>query len=146
MAKLIIILFVALTFETMGVITLKKGLVTLESPKDYSVGEIARMIGRGVTNKNVVLGVFFEALFFIGLLMMMKMGEVSFVWPLTSLTFVFSTIAARFYLKEEVTGLRWAGVLCIVFGAALITFSEKAKEAEKKVTTGGPDQIVGSHN
>jgi drug/metabolite transporter (DMT)-like permease len=133
MVKLIIILFIALTFETMGVITLKKGLSTLDSPKNYSPGEIASLIGRGITNKNVVRGVFFEAIFFVGLLMMMKMGEVSFVWPLTSLTFVFSTIAARYYLKEEVTPLRWAGVLCIVFGAALITYSEKSKEAHDNV-------------
>jgi drug/metabolite transporter (DMT)-like permease len=131
MVKLIVILLIALTFETMGVITLKKGLNTLRSPKNYSPVEIASLVGRGLTNKNVVLGVFFEALFFVGLLMMMKMGEVSFVWPLTSLTFVFSTIAARYYLKEDVTQLRWAGVLCIVFGAALITYSEKKQSPDQ---------------
>jgi drug/metabolite transporter (DMT)-like permease len=134
MVKLIVILLIALCFETMGVITLKKGLVTLESPRDYSPLEITRLVGRGITNKNIVLGVFFEALFFIGLLMMMKMGEVSFVWPLTSLTFVFSTVAARFYLHEDVSLVRWAGVFCIMCGAGLITYSEKAKESQTAAT------------
>lgn len=132
MGKLVIILFIALTFETVGVILLSKGLKELEGPKNYGPVEILRLVGRGFVQKHIVLGVTFEALFFAGLLIMMSRGDVSFVWPLTSLTFVFSTIAARFYLKEEVTPLRWAGVVCIMCGAALITYSEKAKERREK--------------
>ena len=77
------------------------------------------------------MGVAFEAVFFVCLLMMMSRADVSFVWPLTSLTFVFSTIAARFYLHEQIDALRWAGVALIVVGAGLITFTEKRKEAER---------------
>src|SRR5262249_19971633 len=128
MAKLLIILFVALCFETTGVILLSKGLRTLPGPENYSPGEIARLVGRGVTNKNIVLGVAFEAVFFVGLLMLMSNADVSFVWPMTSLTFVFSTFAAKFYLREQIDGLRWLGVIFIVCGAGLITFTEKRKE------------------
>lgn len=127
MAKLLIILFVALTFETTGVILLSKGLRKLEGPKNYSPAEIVKLIGRGIANHHIVLGVAFEAVFFAGLLIMMSNADVSFVWPLTSLTFVFSTIAARFYLNEQIDPLRWAGVILIVCGAGLITFTEKKK-------------------
>ena len=132
MTRLAIILFVALCFETAGVIMLSKGLRALPSPKNYSPGEIARLVGRGVTSKNIVLGVAFEAVFFVGLLMLMSNADVSFVWPLTSLTFVFSTFAARFYLHEQVDALRWLGVIFIVCGAGLITFTEKRKERQGK--------------
>jgi drug/metabolite transporter (DMT)-like permease len=128
MAKLITILFVALCFETAGVILLSKGLRALAGPKDYSPGEIIRLAGRGLSDPNIVLGIAFEAVFFLGLLMLMSRADVSFVWPLTSLTFVFSTLAARFYLHERVDSLRWVGVLFIVLGAGLITFTEKRKE------------------
>lgn len=128
MTKLLIILFVALTFETAGVILLSKGLRRLEGPKSYAPMEIARLVGRGLSNAHLVLGVAFEAVFFICLLVMMSRADVSFVWPLTSLTFVFSTIAARLYLKEEIDPLRWAGVILIVCGAGLITFTEKKRE------------------
>jgi drug/metabolite transporter (DMT)-like permease len=110
---------------------LSKGLKRLEGPRSYSVSEIAKMVGRAVTTKEIVLGVAFEAVFFICLLTMMSRADVSFVWPLTSLTFVFSTVAARFVLHEQIDGLRWAGVLLIVLGAGLITFTEKRKEAER---------------
>jgi drug/metabolite transporter (DMT)-like permease len=128
MAKLLTILFIALCFETTGVIMLSKGLRALPGVKDYSPGEIARLVGRGITSRNIVLGVALEAVFFVGLLMMMSNADVSFVWPLTSLTFVFSTIAAKFYLREQIDGLRWLGVILIVCGAGFITFSEKRKE------------------
>jgi drug/metabolite transporter (DMT)-like permease len=131
MTKLLLILFVGLVFETMGVVLLSQGLKRLEGPKTYSVGEIARLVGRAVTSQKIVVGVAFEAVFFICLLMMMSRADVSFVWPLTSLTFVFSTIAARFYLHEQIDALRWGGVMLIVLGAGLITFTEKQKETER---------------
>src|SRR5688572_18963885 len=123
MSKLLMILFVALTFETIGVILLSKGLKELEGPKGYSAIEIAKLVIRAITSKNIILGVAFEAVFFIGLLIMMSNADVSFVWPLTSLTFVFSTFAARFVLHEQIDALRWAGVILIVLGAGLITYT-----------------------
>jgi hypothetical protein len=141
MAKLLIILFVSLTFETAGVILLSKGLRRLEGPKSYSPGEIVRLIGRGISSREIVLGVAFEAVFFVGLLIMMSKGDVSFVWPLTSLTFVFSTIAARFYLCEQIDPVRWAGVMLIVCGAGLITFTEKKKERASRVATESAERL-----
>lgn len=131
MTKLLLILFVGLVFETMGVVLLSKGLKLLEGPKNYRVAELAGLVGRAVTNKEIVVGVAFEAVFFLCLLTMMSRADVSFVWPLTSLTFVFSTIAARFYLHEQIDALRWAGVVLIVLGAGLITFTEKRKEGTR---------------
>lgn len=131
MTKLLLILFIGLVFETMGVILLSKGLKGLAGPDGYSIAEIARLVGRAVTSRNIMLGVAFEAVFFICLLVMMSRADVSFVWPLTSLTFVFSTIAARFLLHEQVDALRWAGVMLIVLGAGLITFTEKIKERSR---------------
>jgi drug/metabolite transporter (DMT)-like permease len=130
MTKILVVLFIALTFESIGVILLSKGLRGLEGPANYTPIEIGKLIGRGASNKHIVLGVFFEALFFAGLLFMMSQADVSFVWPLTSLTFVFSTFAAKFYLHEQISAVRWAGVLFIVCGAGLITYSEKARERE----------------
>lgn len=127
MTRILVVLFIALTFESIGVVLLSKGLKQLAPPANYSPGEIIALIGRGFMNKHLVLGVAFEALFFAGLLYMMSQGEVSFVWPLTSLTFVFSTLMAKYYLGELITPVRWAGVVCIVLGAGLITYSEKAK-------------------
>ena len=94
MAKLVVILITALILEAIGEVFLSKGLKQIGEIKHFSIPEIKGVIGRGITNRNILLGVFFEALFFGGLLTLMSKGDVSFVWPLTSLGFVLTTIAA----------------------------------------------------
>lgn len=128
MKRLLVVLLIALAFESIGVVLLGKGLKLLEPPANMSATEIAALIARGFMNKHIVFGVLCEALFFAGLLYMMSKADVSLVWPLTSLTFVFSTLMARFYLDESISAVRWAGVLLIVCGAGIITYSEKREE------------------
>ena len=135
MPKLLIILLIGLIFEAIGVVLLSRGLKEINHPAEIArpepgkvrLSEVAHLVGRGVTNVHILLGVFFEALFFIALLMLMSKADVSFVWPLTSLSFVVTTIAAKIYLKEEVSPARWSGVCLIMLGAALITWTEKHK-------------------
>jgi drug/metabolite transporter (DMT)-like permease len=128
MTKLLILLIVGLLFEAVGVVYLNKGLKQIGDVKKISAPEILRVIKNGVTNHNILLGVLFEAIFFGTLLVLMSKGTVSFIWPLTSLGFVLTTIAAKFILHEEVSLLRWGGVLLIVLGAGVITYTEKIVE------------------
>src|SRR6266446_385661 len=72
-------------------------------------------------------GVVFEALFFACLLILMSKSDITFLWPLTALSFVMTTLAALLFLGEEVSPVRWAGVIFIVIGAALISYSEHSK-------------------
>jgi drug/metabolite transporter (DMT)-like permease len=127
MAKLLLILFIGLVFESTGVVLLKKGMTQIGEVKTLNAGEIARIVKAGVTNTQILLGVFFEALFFLCLLILMAKSDISFLWPLTALSFVFATLAAMIFLNEQVSFVRWAGVVFIMIGAALISYSEHAK-------------------
>ena len=133
MTKLLIILLIGLVFESTGVVLLKKGINQLGEVKQINVGEIVRVLKAGVTNGSVLLGVFFEALFFVCLLVLMSKSNISFLWPLTALSFVFATFAAIIFLGEHVSPLRWAGVVLIMLGAACITWSEKRQETKTAV-------------
>jgi drug/metabolite transporter (DMT)-like permease len=57
----------------------------------------------------------------------MSKSDISFLWPLTALSFVFSTFAAMWFLSERVSLTRWFGVLFIMIGAAFISYSEHSK-------------------
>jgi drug/metabolite transporter (DMT)-like permease len=126
MFKLLLILLIGLVFESTGVVLLKKGMTQIGDMKAISAGEVLRVVQDGVSNSNILLGVFFEALFFACLLVLMSKSDISFLWPLTGLSFVFATFAAIWFLHERVSPVRWAGVVLIVAGAALISYSEKA--------------------
>ena len=128
MIKILLILLFGLACESTGVILLKKGMTHIGDINGYTITEMFRVFKAGVTNPQILLGVFFEAVFFGCLLLLMNKSDISFLWPLTALSFVFATFAAMWFLGESVSIVRWFGVILIVIGAAFISYSEHAKE------------------
>jgi uncharacterized membrane protein len=127
MAKLLSILVIGLVFESAGVVLLKKGMAQVGEVRTMTVTEVARVVKAGLTNPQILLGVLFEALFFLALLILMAKSDISFLWPLTGLSFVFATLAAMWFLNEQVSAIRWTGGVLIMLGAALISYSEHLK-------------------
>jgi uncharacterized membrane protein len=128
MVKLLLILVVGLIFESAGVVLLKKGITQIGDMQGVTVAEILRVVKVGVVNPQIILGVLFEAIFFLCLVILMSKSDISFLWPLTSLSFVFATFAAILFLGERVSSVRWIGVILIVIGAAFISYSQHIKE------------------
>ena len=141
MGKILVILVIGLVCEAAGVVLLKEGIDSICRGKDVTVANILPIVLKGATHFKILLGVFFEALFFACLLYMMSQRDISFVWPLTSLSFVMTTLAAVFYLREPVSWTRWAGVALIMLGAGLITWSEKVKEMRVKEAAAQTEQV-----
>jgi drug/metabolite transporter (DMT)-like permease len=140
MTKLLTILLLALTVEAVGVVFLSKGLKQIGEPGAISVAELGRLVGRGATNPSLLLGVALEAAFFGALLYLLSQRDVSLIWPLTSLGFVLTALSAKLILNEQVSALRWAGVILIVLGAGLVSYSEKTKNTPSDAP---PAQAVG---
>lgn len=131
MTKIIILLVIGLICEAAGIVLLKEGIDAVCKGRDVTLVNVVPHVLKGATNLKIIVGVALEAVFFACLLYLMSQKEISFVWPLTSLSFVMTTLAAVFYLRENVSGTRWAGVGLIMIGAALITWSEKQKEVRR---------------
>lgn len=134
MLKIFIILVVAAIFESIGVALLAGGLKQLNGIKQVNVSEICRIIVEGATNHKILIGIGLQAIFFFCLIYMMSQRDVSFVWPLTSLGMIITPIAARIFLNEQVSAMRWAGIVMIGLGACLISYSEHEKEQAAKVS------------
>jgi drug/metabolite transporter (DMT)-like permease len=134
MTKILIVLLIAFAFEAFGVISLKKGINEISAK--YAERKAAlpvwknvlHLVGNWFTDKNVLFGLLLETIFFVLLQYLLGQADVSFVWPLTAVSFVMTTLAAQFILHERVDAIRWGGVALIVIGAALISYGEHAKE------------------
>jgi drug/metabolite transporter (DMT)-like permease len=124
MTKVLCVLLVALVVEAVGVVFLGKGLQQIGQVEQVTTGELLRLVRRASTNPNILLGVALEAAFFGALLYLLSQRDVSLIWPLTALGFVLTAVAARFLKGEEVSPLRWTGVVLIVLGALLVGYSE----------------------
>ena len=131
MTKILVILIAGLVCEAIGVVFLSKGLKQIGEVKQINATEIWRVVKAGVANPNLLLGVALEAAFFVALLVLLSRSDVSFIWPLTAMGFVLTTLTAKLLLHEEIPPMRWLGVLLIMLGAGLITFTEKARERKQ---------------
>jgi drug/metabolite transporter (DMT)-like permease len=144
MFRLLPVLLFGLLMEAVGVVLLSKGLKEIGELASVTVPEMLRLFGRGVTNRNILLGVALEAGFFGCLMFLMSRADVSFIWPLTALSFVFSTLAAIWFLGEHVSGLRWTGIVFILIGTAIITYTEKLKERAEAAAKQSASVVRGS--
>jgi drug/metabolite transporter (DMT)-like permease len=128
MVKVIVILLIALVFEAVGVVLLSAGLKELGEMPKMTFQALGAMLRQGITQPKILLGIFCELIFFGFLIVLLKRNDVSLIWPLTSLGFVLTALSARFILHEHVSTSRWIGVLLIMAGAAMVSWSERAKQ------------------
>ena len=75
MVRLLIILLFGLACESTGVILLKKGMTHIGDINGYNVAEMLRVFKAGAASPQILLGVFFEAVFFGCLLLLGKHGR-----------------------------------------------------------------------
>jgi len=140
MTKIILILLVAFAFEAFGVIKLKEGISQIKiqyAARENSMPKwknTLTLVGNWFANKNILLGLLLETIFFVLLQYLLGQRDVSFVWPLTAVSFIMTTLAAQFILGEQVNALRWTGVVVIVLGAAIISYGEHQKEKTEQPT------------
>ena len=70
------------------------------------------------------MGLALQALAFFALLALLSWADLSFVVPATALSYVVGAAGSILFLRERVDRTRWAGVLLVCLGVAVIVASE----------------------
>jgi len=73
-----------------------------------------------LTNYKLMFGIFLYGLGTIIFLMALRLGELSVVYPLTSLGYIVITLLSMYFLKERMNWYKWAGIGFIILGVALV--------------------------
>ncbi len=71
------------------------------------------------------VGLGLMTLAFFALLAVLAVENVSFVVPVTALSYAVGALGARVFLHERVTGTRWAGVLLVCIGVMLVLLGKR---------------------
>jgi len=74
-----------------------------------------------ITNPWVALGILFLLGFFASYMTALSWADLTYVLPATSLGYVLLALIARFLLHEQVTALRWVGILLISGAVGFVT-------------------------
>ena len=118
-------ILIAVCLEVAGQILYKAGLNQAPGLEGspLHLANLMRFAWGAITNLRVLLGVGVYIAEVVVWWVVLSRVEVSYAFPLTSMSYVLVLIAARLFLHEHVSLERWLGACAIVFGVYLITRS-----------------------
>jgi drug/metabolite transporter (DMT)-like permease len=120
MTKTILGLAVLIFGSTGGEIAITYGMKATGEPARLRPWELLQFLGRALRNGWFWAGVPLMALSFYALLVLLSWQPISFVIPASALSYVVGTLGAKYILGEDVSTARWAGVLLVCAGVALV--------------------------
>ena len=88
--------------------------------KNFAPRALLGVLGRVLQSGWMWLGIALMALAFFSLLALLSWAQVSFVVPATAANYVVGALGAKYLLKERVSPARWAGLLLVTAGVALV--------------------------
>lgn len=106
--------------STGGEIAITHGMKAVGEPARLRPRAVLQFLGRAVSNGWFWTGVPLMALSFYALLLLLSWEPISLVIPASALSYVVGTFGAKFILGEDVSTARWAGVVLVCAGVALV--------------------------
>src|SRR5277367_13255 len=107
--------------STGGEIAITYGMKATGEPARLRPKELLVFLGRALTNGWFWAGVPLMALSFYSLLVLLSWKPITFVIPVSALSYVVGTLGAKYILGEDISSARWAGVIFVCAGVALVT-------------------------
>jgi drug/metabolite transporter (DMT)-like permease len=81
-------------------------------------------LGRMFRSPYLFGGVACLAVAFFSFISLLSYADLSFVAPLTAVTYITNTLGARFFLKERISKSRWIGTILVTIGVAVISLDK----------------------
>jgi drug/metabolite transporter (DMT)-like permease len=105
---------------TGGEICVSRAMKSMGADPRFHPVEIARFIMRAMRISWMWVGVGLMAAAFFSLLGALSIYNVSFVVPVTALSYVAGASGGALFLGERVTAHRWLGVMLVTIGVTLV--------------------------
>ena len=117
--RVIFVMLLATLAVSLGEALLAKGMKATNS-----AGADGWSQARALLNWAVVFGTVLMASYFGLYMLALKWADLSFVLPLTAISYLLGAALARFYLHENVTPTRWIGAVIITLGVVVVGLGE----------------------
>lgn len=82
-------------------------------------------IGRMLRNPYLFAGVVFLAVSFFSFISLLSYADLSYVVPLTAVSYVTNTLGAKLFLGERIEPKRWIGTVLVMAGVSLISLAAR---------------------
>jgi drug/metabolite transporter (DMT)-like permease len=105
---------------TGGELCVSRAMKAVGEVKDFRPRALIGVVGRALQVSWMWAGLALMGTAFFALLAVLSMENVSLVVPVTALSYAGGALGGKFFLGEQVTRRRWAGVLLVCIGVALV--------------------------
>lgn len=115
-----VLLLLIMLAGTAGELCVARAMKSVGEVKDFTPLGILRVVIRTAQVGWMWMGILLMATAFFSLLGMLSIENVSFVVPVTALSYAVGVLGGKVFLGEQVTGKRWSGVLLVCLGVTLV--------------------------
>jgi len=114
-------LLILILTDSIGNVYLTAGMKQLGDFQPLPLRTLPRRLLRVLSNFQILCGIFSLTIAFFLFISLLSWANLSFVYPSTALTYLFSLIGARYVLQERITPARLFGTVLVCIGAAFVS-------------------------
>lgn len=123
MLRVVIAMTIASAATATGQILIRRGMQAIVSLETYAPLELVAYFALALSNPYVIGGTALNAVFYLLLMSTLSWTGVTVALPFSALECGFTAMLAVTIMQEQVTPLRWVGIMFVVFGIILISMS-----------------------
>jgi drug/metabolite transporter (DMT)-like permease len=121
----LLFLFFVVCAGTGGELCVTRAMKNIGEVTDFRPAALLRVIFRSMKHPWMWMGLAMMALAFFSLLGLLSIENVSFVVPVTALSYAAGALGGIFFLGERVSPRRWAGVFLVCVGVTLVWIGKR---------------------
>lgn len=123
MLKTLVVMLMAITAGAIGDVFLTQGMKSSGDISAMGFRQIVETVINCLTNWRLILGTSMQAVYFGLWLAVLSWEDLSVALPMQALSYIVVAFLSQWYLGENVSPMRWAGICLICVGVAMITRS-----------------------
>jgi len=120
-----LILTVLVVSGTGGELCVSHAMKTIGEVHDFRPLAVVQFLFRALRVGWMWLGVAMMAMAFFSLLALLSFENVSFVVPVTALSYAAGALGASIFLRERINAQRWVGVAIVCVGVSIVWLSHR---------------------
>lgn len=116
----LLLFVVVIVGGTAGEVAVTRAMKAIGEVHQFHPRALLRTLARAFGVRWMWIGLGLLALAFFSLLALLARENVTFVVPVTALSYVVGALMAKMFLGERVDPVRWLGVILVMVGVALV--------------------------
>jgi drug/metabolite transporter (DMT)-like permease len=118
------LLFLIVVCGTGGELCISHAMKSLDIITGFHPSSLFRFFRKAARVPSMWLGIALMTVAFFSLLAMLSIQEVSFVVPVTALSYLTGAIGATTFLDERISQERWLGLMLVCLGVTVVWLSK----------------------